>query len=161
LPRFDSRAQTSVAGPYLRNRGPITNSISWTYDGAGRVLSRTANAVTPTYGYDANGNRLSATTGSLAITATYDRLNRPLTVDDEDAGTTADTTYAYSLTSPSWTDPTGTYLVSLDPGDIRRRSGDRGDDDDLPGPLLPPWDRSRSGTHTRSRRLVPGATSTA
>lgn len=44
----------------------------------------------------------------------YDRLNRPLTVDDEDAGTGADTTYTYSLTSPSWTDPTGTYLVTLD-----------------------------------------------
>ena len=26
----------------------------------------------------------------------------------------ATTTYAYSLTSPSWTDPTGTYLVTLD-----------------------------------------------
>ena len=24
------------------------------------------------------------------------------------------TTYTYSLTSPSWTDPTGTYLVTLD-----------------------------------------------
>jgi RHS repeat-associated protein len=37
-----------------------------------------------------------------------------LTVDDEDAGTTADTTYTYALTNPSWTDPTGTYLVTLD-----------------------------------------------
>jgi hypothetical protein len=37
---------------------------------------------------------------------TYDRLNRVLTVDDDDLGTTADTTYTYSLTSPSWTDET-------------------------------------------------------
>jgi RHS repeat-associated protein len=40
---------------------------------------------------------------------------RVLTVDDEDAGTTADTTYTYSLTSPSWTDPTGSYAATLDP----------------------------------------------
>ena len=39
---------------------------------------------------------------------------RVLTVDDEDAGTTADTTYTYSLTSPSWTDPTGSYAATLD-----------------------------------------------
>jgi RHS repeat-associated protein len=63
--------------------------------------------------YDANGNRLTASDGTLTITATYDRLNRPLTVDD-DGVAGADTTYAYSLTSPSWTDPTGTYLVTLD-----------------------------------------------
>ena len=48
------------------------------------------------------------------ITAQFDRLNRPLTVDDGDAGTTRETTYAYALTKPSWTDPTGTYLVTLD-----------------------------------------------
>ncbi len=51
------------------------------------------------------------------ITATYDRLGRPLTVDDEDAGTTPDTTYTYSLTSPAWTDPTGSYTATLDPFD--------------------------------------------
>ncbi|MBA2721229.1 MAG: hypothetical protein H0U52_18600, partial [Chloroflexi bacterium] len=97
-----------------RSDPPLTASITWTYDGAGRVLNRTANSVTTTSTYDANGNRLTASDGTLTITATYDRLNRPLTVDDDDAGTTADTTYTYSLTSPSWTDPTGTYLVSLD-----------------------------------------------
>jgi len=93
---------------------PATNSISWTYDGAGQILTRNANAAATTYTYDPNGNKLTAAAGSFTITATYDRLNRPLTVDDEDAGPTADTTYTYSLTSPSWTDPTGTYLVALD-----------------------------------------------
>lgn len=97
-----------------RSDPPLTASVSWTYDGAGRILTRTANGITTTYAYDAAGNRLTATDGTLTISATYDRLNRPLTVDDEDAGTTADTTYTYALTSPSWTDPTGTYLVTLD-----------------------------------------------
>ena len=60
------------------------------------------------------GNLLTASDATLTITATYDRLNRVLTVDDEDAGTTADTTHTYSLTSPSWTDPTGSYAVTLD-----------------------------------------------
>jgi len=96
---------------------PFTNSVSWTYDGAGRVLTRTADGVTMTYSYDDNGNKLTASDGTFTITATYDRLNRVLTVDDEDPGTTADTTYAYSLTSPSWTDPTGSYGVTLDPFD--------------------------------------------
>ena len=41
-------------------------------------------------------------------------LGRPLTVDDEDTGTTADTTHTYSLTSPARTDPTGSYLATLD-----------------------------------------------
>ena len=90
------------------------NQVTWTYDAAGRMASRTADNTTTTYTYDANGNRLTASAGGLVITATYDRLNRVLTVDDEDAGTTADTSYTYSLTSPSWTDPTGTYTATLD-----------------------------------------------
>ena len=69
--------------------------------------------------YDAAGNRTCAGTGSSCasasdrITATYDRLGRVLTVDDN-GDRTADTRYTYSLTSPQWTDPTGTYLVTLD-----------------------------------------------
>ncbi len=70
--------------------------------------------MTVSYTYDDAGNQLTASDGTFTITSTYDRLNRVLTVDDEDAGTTADTTYVYSLTAPSWTDPTGTYLVTLD-----------------------------------------------
>ena len=101
---------------YQRNRtDPIlTNSVVWTHDPAGRILTRTANSATTTYTYDLNGNKLTAAAGGLTITATYDRLNRVLTVDDEDAGTTADTSYTYSLTSPSWTDPTGSYAATLD-----------------------------------------------
>ena len=91
-----------------------TASVTWTYDAAGRMLTRTADGVTTSYTYDDDGNKLTASDGTLDITATYDRLNRVLSVDDEDAGSAADTTYAYSLTSPSWTDPTGTYHVTLD-----------------------------------------------
>jgi RHS repeat-associated protein len=91
-----------------------TYSVQYTYDGAGRVLTRQADGVTVTSTYDANGNRLTIGDGTFTITTTYDRLNRPLTVDDEDAGTTADTTYTYALTSPSWTDPSGSYGATLD-----------------------------------------------
>ncbi len=93
---------------------PMTASVTWTHDGAGRILTRTADGVTTTTTYDANGNRLTVGDGTYLINAAYDRLNRPLTVDDEDAGTTADTTYTYSLTAPAWTDVTGTYGVTLD-----------------------------------------------
>jgi RHS repeat-associated protein len=98
-----------------RNRtddGPAV-SVTWTHDPYGRILTRTADGTT-TYTYDANGNRLTATAGTMTITATYDRLGRVLTVDDEDAGSTPDTTYTYSLTSPAWTDPTGSYTATLD-----------------------------------------------
>ncbi len=73
-----------------------------------------AGSRTTTYTYNENGGRLTASDGTLVITTTYDRLSRVLTVDDEDPGTTADTTYTYSLTSPQWADPTGTYAVTLD-----------------------------------------------
>ena len=99
-----------------RNRvDPVpTNSVQWTHDPFGRILTRTADSTVTTYTYDLAGNRRTATTGTLVITATYDRLNRVLTVDDEDPDTTPDTTYTYSLTSPSWTDPTGSYTATLD-----------------------------------------------
>jgi RHS repeat-associated protein len=91
-----------------------TASVTWTYDGAGRVLTRTADGATTSYTYDANGNKLTASVNGQTITATYDRLNRVVSVDDDDADSTPDMTFTYSLTSPSWTDPTGTYLVTLD-----------------------------------------------
>ena len=93
---------------------PYSNSVVWTYDATGRMLTRVADGATTTYTHDANGNQLTASAGGLVITATYDRLGRVLTVDDEDAGTTADTSYTYSLTSPTWTDPTGSYAATLD-----------------------------------------------
>ena len=89
------------------------NVVTWTYDAASRVATRTAGGVTTTYGYDDNGNRLTAVAGGVTITTQYDRLNRPTSVTiSNDGGAT--TTYAYSLTSPSWTDSTGTYLATLD-----------------------------------------------
>ena len=55
----------------------------------------------------------SADDGTRSISTTYDRLNRPLTVTtSDDSGAT--TSYTYSLTSPSWTDPSGSYSASLD-----------------------------------------------
>ena len=96
-----------------RTSPPVTNTVDWAYDAAGHVVSRTANSVTVTYGYDLGGNRLTASDGAGTITATYDRLSRVLTTSDSlDSG--AATSYTYSLTSPQWTDPTGTYLVTLD-----------------------------------------------
>jgi RHS repeat-associated protein len=101
-------------GNRLSQSNRDNTTITWTYDGAGRPLTRSATGVaTITYTYDANGNRLSAADASRTISMTYDRLNRPLTVsvsDDPAAGTS----YAYSLTSVGWTDPTGTYLATLD-----------------------------------------------
>ena len=94
------------------NRG--TGTVAWTYDGAGRLVTRAATGVaTVTYTYDGNGNRLTADDGTRTITTTYDRLNRPLTVavsDDSGGGTT----YAYSFTSPGWTDASGSYSTGID-----------------------------------------------
>jgi RHS repeat-associated protein len=97
-----------------RGTGSQPTLIAWAYETAGRVASRTADSVATTYTYDDNSNRLTAQTGSgPTITATYDRLNRPLSVsvsNDSSAGTT----YSYSLTAPSWTDPSGSYTATLD-----------------------------------------------
>ena len=98
-----------------RTDAPMTASVTWTYDAAGRMLSRTADSITTTYTYDLSGNKLTASDGTLAITGTYDRDDRVLTVDDEDAGTTADTTYTYpTLLAPTRADVTGSYAFTLD-----------------------------------------------
>jgi RHS repeat-associated protein len=94
-------------------RGSSNTLISWTYDGAGRVLSRTAGGQTTTYSYDEAGNRKTAQSAAGTITTTYDRLNRTLSVTVSGDGSAA-TSYSYSLSSPSWTDPTGTYTAILD-----------------------------------------------
>ena len=97
-----------------------TLSVAWTYDPFGRQLARTADSVTTTYAYDLSGNKLTAASAIGTITAAYDRLNRVLTVDDEDADAD-DTTYTYGiaalpsrLMTPSWTDPSGSYAATLD-----------------------------------------------
>jgi RHS repeat-associated protein len=92
---------------------PLAPEVTWTYDGAGRMLTRSADAANTTYVYDLNGNRTTATSAGGTISATYDRLNRPLAISlSSDSG--AGTTYTYSFTNPSWTDPTGSYAATLD-----------------------------------------------
>ncbi len=153
---------------YQRNRtDPIlTNSVAWTHDPAGRILTRGADQRDHDLHLRSRGNKLTASDGTLTITATYDRLDRVLTVDDEDAGTTADTTYTYSLTSPAWTDPTGSYTATLDPFDRATVLDDPADT----GTSNWTWTYGTAGqvlsgtraTATRSpRRSTPRATSTA
>jgi YD repeat-containing protein len=104
-----------------RADSPLTPSVTWTYDGAGRILTRVADGLTTTYTYDENGNRLTATAGAFTITTSYDRLDRPLTIDDEDAGTTPDTTYTgvdpLPWTVDGWAVPQGAtcYRWTHDP----------------------------------------------
>jgi RHS repeat-associated protein len=120
-------------GTYLATTGStswsdtgLSSSTNYSYtvsaiDGAANESAQTdAESLTTTpdgattYTYDATGNLLTAGSGAATITMTYDRLGRVLAVDDDDLGTTADTAYTYSLTSPSWTDPSGAYAATLD-----------------------------------------------
>lgn len=94
-------------------RGSASILVSRTFDAAGRTASRTADSQATSYTYDANGNLLTAINAQGTITVSYDRLNRPLTVtNSNDSG--ASTSYSYSLNSKSWTDPSGSYVASLD-----------------------------------------------
>lgn len=86
-------------------------SIAWTYDGAERMTSRTADGVTVTFSHDTTGNQLTAQGPDGTITATYDRLAQILTVDADDG---ADTAYTYSHTAPTRMDPSGSYTFSVD-----------------------------------------------
>jgi RHS repeat-associated protein len=96
-----------------RGTGQQSTLVSWTYDAAGRIATRTAGGVTTSYTYDDNGNRTSASTSGSTISTTFDRLNRPLTVTIS-GDSAATTSYTYSLTSPGWTDPSGAYSATLD-----------------------------------------------
>jgi RHS repeat-associated protein len=96
-----------------RGTGSMATLVSWTYDATGRMLTRTSDEGATSYEYDVVGNRTNAELGDSLITTSFDRLNRPLTVivdGDEDATTT----YEYSLTAPSWSDPSGSYTAVLD-----------------------------------------------
>ncbi len=96
-----------------RGAGSQPDLVTWTYDAAGQLNSRTADGATTTYSYDEGGNRTGVELGSSEITTTYDRLSRPLTVSvTGDQGAT--TSYTYDLTSPAWTDPSGSYAATLD-----------------------------------------------
>jgi RHS repeat-associated protein len=96
-----------------RGTQPQSALVTWAYDATSRLVGRTANSATTAYGYDDNGNRTSAASAAGTISATYDRLNRPLSVSDS-ADSGAATSYTYSLTSPSWSDPSGSYTATLD-----------------------------------------------
>lgn len=116
---IDANGKTLSWGHDVRgNRTSQTNrtagqSVTWTYDHADRMATRLADGVTVTYGYDSNGNRTGAGDGTRTISTTYDLLSRPLAVTtSDDAGAATNTTY--SLTSPTWSDPTGTYAAVLD-----------------------------------------------
>ena len=90
---------------------PSSPTVTWTYDGGDRMISRSADGATVSYAYDANGNRTSADGPQGEITATYDRLNRPLTVTAEDGSATS---FTYDFAAPSRSDPSGSYVINLD-----------------------------------------------
>jgi hypothetical protein len=98
---------------------PETPTITWTFDAAGRSISRAylddaGNPRTTSYAYDLAGDLLSAIDGTSAITVTSDRLGRPLSVS-ETGDTGATTTYTYSFTAPARTDASGAYTLAVDP----------------------------------------------
>jgi RHS repeat-associated protein len=86
-------------------------AISWAFDAADRMVSRAADGSAVSYGYDAAGNRVTAQGPPGTITSTWDRLGRELTVDGDDG---ADTTFGYSHSAPTRTDPSGSYSFTLD-----------------------------------------------
>ncbi len=96
-----------------RGTGTMPTLVAWTYDAAGRVHQRITDADTTTYSYDVAGSRTQASSSTSTISTTYDRLNRPLTVSVT-GDTAATTSYTYDLTSPTWTDPSGSYSATLD-----------------------------------------------
>jgi RHS repeat-associated protein len=98
---------------------PLTPTITWTYDAAGRTASRSylddaGSGRTTAYTYDLAGNLASAVDGSSTITIVSDRIGRPTSVAVAgDAG--ASTTYGYSFTAPTRTDASGAYTMAVDP----------------------------------------------
>ncbi len=90
---------------------PPYSTITWTYDAADRMTSRTANSVTTSYTYDADGNRLTATSPAGTITATYDRAGQVTDVVDDGS---AETSYTDGFGTASCTDPSGFYAFTLD-----------------------------------------------
>jgi YD repeat-containing protein len=49
-----------------------TYSVTWSYDPAGRILTRSADSVTTTYTYDLAGNQRTAAASGMTITTEYE-----------------------------------------------------------------------------------------
>jgi len=94
-----------------RERAPAI-SVTWAYDPADRVTSRTADSATVDYTYDDIGGLISADGPSGEIAITRNRLGDPTLVEPDDGST--DTTYGYGLMVGSRTDASGDYDFSLD-----------------------------------------------
>jgi RHS repeat-associated protein len=110
-------------------------TISYAYDAAERLCRRVAanpgvvlqsltnpcsdavsGAIVDTrYGRDAAGNvtTLTDALGNRTIASTYDPLNRALTISGDASGDPS-TTYSYDFSSPTRTDPSGSYTATLD-----------------------------------------------
>jgi RHS repeat-associated protein len=109
-----TRTQTNRTDPT-----PLTPTITWTSDAAGRVTSRAyldevGASRTTTYVYDLTGALATATDGTSTITNTPDRLGRPVTVTVT-GDTAATTTYGYSFTAPTRIDASGATTMAVDP----------------------------------------------
>ena len=114
---FDDQANTKTQ-TNRTDTTPLTPTITWTYDPAGRVVMRsylddTGGARATTYTYDLANNLASAVDGGNTISIVSDRLGRPTSVSvSGDAG--AATTYGYSFTAPSRSDASGAYTMAVD-----------------------------------------------
>jgi RHS repeat-associated protein len=111
-----------------------TNTDSYTYDLAGRLISVTKNGATDTYTYDTNSNRLTGTTSSGTATGTYDAQDRLLTYGNASFTYTANgelasqkvgsqnTTYSYDVLGNmiASTLPNGSKLTYIIDGENHR-----------------------------------------
>ena len=86
--------------------------MTYTYDGAGRLMSESSTNGNITYGYDARGNRTSMTRGSTTTTYAYDLNNR---LSSETTGTTVKN-YTYDVDGNTLTAGNESYTY-----DVRNR----------------------------------------
>jgi len=81
---YTYNADGSLATKTDRN----SNTTNYTYDIHGRLLSQTTGNTTLSFTYDANGNQHTMTDSTGTTTRTYDELNRVLTKNVPNIGTT-------------------------------------------------------------------------